>query len=165
MASLIKNKAIFFDRDGVINNEENDYYIFRKKDFFLNPGIVEAMTDLRDKGYIFFIISNQGGIAKSLYKKEDVENVHAHLREELARSGIEIAEIYYCPHHPLFEKCLCRKPGTLLIEKAIARFKVDAAESWFIGDRDSDIEAGKKAGLKVHKVKANQDMAFLGTLI
>ena len=161
----MKNKAVFFDRDGVINNEENDYYIFREEDFFLNPGIVEAMSKLKKKGFIFFIISNQGGIAKGLYTKQDVDKVHAHLQERLAKESIEFAEIYYCPHHPMLEKCLCRKPGTLLIEKAITRFNVDVGKSWFIGDRDSDIEAGKQAGLKVHKVKANEDMSMLGKII
>ena len=161
----MKNKAVFFDRDGVINNEENDYYIFREEDFFLNPGIVEAMSKLKENGFIFFIISNQGGIAKGLYTKQDVDKVHAHLQEKLAAESIEFTEIYYCPHHPMLEKCLCRKPGTLLIEKAVARFNVDVGKSWFIGDRDSDIEAGKRAGLKVYKVKANEDMSMLGKII
>ncbi len=159
-----KTKAVFFDRDGVINNEEHNYYIFRKEDFRLNPGIVEAMKSLRDKGFIFFIISNQGGIAKGLYSREDVERVHDYLCGILSDSGIELKEIYYCPHHPLFEKCLCRKPGTLLIEKALSRFTIDASQSWFIGDRDSDMEAGQKAGLKVYKVKSNQNMALIGKL-
>ena len=161
----MKNKAVFFDRDGVINNEENDYYIFREEDFFLNPGIVEAMKLLEKKGFIFFIISNQGGISKGLFKKQDVDKVHAHLREMLAAESIEFAEIYYCPHHPSIEKCICRKPGTVLIEKAIARFNIDTGKSWFIGDRDSDIAAGKQAGLKVYKVKANEDMSKLGKII
>jgi D-glycero-D-manno-heptose 1,7-bisphosphate phosphatase len=75
--------------------------------------------------------------------------------------GISFDEIYYCPHHPENEKCICRKPDTVFIEKAISRFSINVLDSYFIGDRDTDIEAGKKAGLKTILVKPNQDMGSL----
>lgn len=159
------NKAVFFDRDGVINNEENHYYVFRKKDFVLNKGIIEALNDLQKKGYLLIVITNQGGIAKGEYSKEDVEEVHALMQQMFRKEGIHITEVYYCPHHPVREICLCRKPDTLSIEKALARFDIDPKLSWFVGDRESDMEAGQKAGLQTLKVTANQDMSVLKDLI
>lgn len=158
-------KVVFLDRDGVINNEESNYYIFRKEDFFLNKGIIEALKALKNKGFEFIVISNQGGIAKEFYLQEDTEVLHKMLADELLLHGIDLLEIYYCPHHPDTGKCLCRKPDTVSLEKAITRFKIEVSASWFVGDRESDIEAGRKVGLKTIIVKANQDMRILGDLI
>ncbi len=83
----------------------------------------------------------------------------------LREAGVEFSEIYLCPHHPDVENCLCRKPQTLLFEKAIARFNIDREASWFVGDRDTDMEAGRNAGLKTLLVKPNQDMHFLADRI
>ena len=110
-------KAIFLDRDGVINNEESNYYIFRTEEFFLNKGIAEALKEFRDRGYIFIVITNQGGISKSFYTHEDVKLVHEKMIHLLAEHDIELAEIYYCPHHSDNENCLCRKPKSISIEK------------------------------------------------
>lgn len=158
-------KAVFLDRDGVMNNEESNYYIFRTEDFFLNDGIVEALQILKKKGFIFIVITNQGGISKEYYSHEDVKNVHSKLIDLLGNVDIQLEEIYYCPHHSDNENCLCRKPKIISIEKAMARFNIDPEQSWFVGDRDTDMEAGKKAGLHTIKVKPNQDMRFLGELI
>lgn len=161
----MKKKAIFLDRDGVLNNEESNYYIYKEQDFFLNPGIGNALQLLKEKGYIFIVITNQGGISKGFYTIEDVEKVHLKLRKLLSEFDVDLKEIYYCPHHSDNENCLCRKPKPLSIEKAIARFDIDPGQSWMIGDRDTDIEAGKAAGLKTLKVKANEDMTYLGNII
>jgi D-glycero-D-manno-heptose 1,7-bisphosphate phosphatase len=158
-------KAIFLDRDGVINNEESNYYIFRTEEFFLNEGIAEALKEFQDRGYIFIVITNQGGISKSFYTHEDVRLVHEKMIHVLARHNIKLSEIYYCPHHSDNENCLCRKPKSISIEKGLARFNIDPDQSWFIGDRDTDMKAAKKAGLKTIKVEANQDMSFLTDLI
>lgn len=162
---MIKQKAVFFDRDGVLNNEESNYYIFRTRDFFLNPGIIETLKILRDRGYIFVVITNQGGISKNLYTHKDVQDIHDLLTVQLKESGIELAEIYYCPHHSDNEKCLCRKPGIINIQKAISRFNIDPLRSWFVGDRETDMEAGRKAGLKTILVEANRNMSFLTQII
>lgn len=158
-------KAVFFDRDGVINNDLGIYYIFDPKDFELNIGIIELLKWLKSKGFLLIIISNQGGISKGIYSHRDVENVHQKMNESLGKSGIVFDEIYYCPHHPDNENCLCRKPGSVQIEKAISRFSINASYSFFIGDRDTDIEAGKKSGLRTIKVIANQDMSDVISLI
>ena len=158
-------KAVFFDRDGVINNEKGLYYIFRTEDFRFNPGIKTVLKVLRERGFLLIIVSNQGGISKELYTRRDVDNVHQRMTEELLSEGISFDEIYICPHHPDVENCLCRKPQTLFFEKAIARFNIDSGASYFIGDRETDMEAGKKAGLTTILVEPNQDMSFLAEAI
>ncbi len=158
-------KAIFLDRDGVINNEESNYYIFRTEDFFLNKGIADALKKLQSRGYIFIVITNQGGISKSYYSHDDVKRVHQKMTALLKEYNINLAEIYYCPHHSDNENCLCRKPKSISIEKALARFNIDPAQSWFVGDRDTDMEAATRTGLKSVRVEANQDMSFLADII
>ncbi len=159
------NKAIFLDRDGVINNDENHYYISDPKDFVLNPGIIELLSGLKKKGYLLIIISNQGGISRGIYTRTDTDRVHFRMNELTGKHGFEFDEIYYCPHHPENERCICRKPDSVQIEKAISRFSIDIKNSYFIGDRDTDIEVGKKAGLQTVRVVPNQDMRMLIDLI
>jgi D-glycero-D-manno-heptose 1,7-bisphosphate phosphatase len=151
-------KAIFLDRDGTINNNAERYYIWRREELHLNPGVVEAMTRLQERGYMLIVISNQGGISKGEFSREDVEDLHAHLRERLEDKGVVLDEIYYCPHHPLAESCLCRKPRPLMIQKALARFGIDPASSWMIGDSERDVEAGEAAGLRSIQVEPNGDL-------
>lgn len=150
------NKAIILDRDGVINRERG--YTWRIEDFELTEGVIPFLQAARDKGYIFVVVTNQGGIAKGEYSREDVERVHEYMRELLRSGGIELAEIYYCPHYYKLERCLCRKPGTLMIEKAIARFRIDVAHSFFIGDHERDQEAGNAAGIPFIKIEPNEDL-------
>lgn len=152
-----KNKAIFLDRDGVINEERGEY-TFRIEDFILNDGLIDALKIFQTKNYKLIVISNQSGIAKGIYTKQDVELLHSHLKSIFKNHGVELAEIYFCPHHPDFSKCLCRKPDSLLLEKAIARFNIDASKSYFIGDADRDVEAGEKAGVKTIKVMPNSSL-------
>lgn len=159
------NKAVFFDRDGVINNDSGHYYISDPKDFVLNHGFIELVSWLSENGFLLIVISNQGGISKGIYSKQDTENVHLKMTELLAEAGLVFDEVYYCPHHPENENCICRKPDTVLIEKATSRFSIDASQSFFIGDRDSDIQAGINAGLMTIKVETNQDMSLVIKMI
>lgn len=149
-------KAVFLDRDGVINRERGDY-TWRWEDFEILPGLIEGLKFLQDKDYLLIVITNQAGIAKGLYTKDDVELLHKRLKQQLNGGGIELTEIYYCPHHNEFGKCLCRKPNSLLLEKAIARFDIDTKNSVFIGDKPRDIKAGESAGVKGILVKANSN--------
>ena len=158
-------KVIFLDRDGVINDPQGHYYIYRIEDFVINQGIVEGLQLLRDLGYEFVIISNQGGISKGEFTVEDADRLHTHLVSEFRSQGIEFLSIYYCPHHDTIEKCLCRKPGPLMLEKAIARHEIDPTRSWFIGDKQSDIRAGEKAGIKTILIEKNQDIREVLNLI
>ena len=106
-----KQKAVFFDRDGTINSDEGHYYIYKPEDFVFNPGVIEGMKKLKEAGYLLFVITNQGGIAKGIYTHEDVKKVHARMCEELERNGVKIDKIYYCPHHESVKTCICRKPS------------------------------------------------------
>jgi D-glycero-D-manno-heptose 1,7-bisphosphate phosphatase len=152
------NKAIFLDRDGVINRNDDHYYVYSPGDFVINEGIMEFMQDVQKRGYLLIIISNQGGISKGLYTRNDTEGLHELLLEQCRRNNISISEIYYCPHSSKVEKCLCRKPLPLMLEKAMARFGIDPGQSWFIGDADRDSQAGKAAGLRTLQVKSNENL-------
>ncbi|MCX7986427.1 MAG: HAD family hydrolase [Bacteroidales bacterium] len=152
------NKAVFLDRDGVINNDEGLYYIYRPEDFKINPGIAESIAMLNKSGFLVIVVSNQGGIGKGLYNKEDTEQLHKLLKTKITQNGGRIDEIYYCPHHPDTGLCLCRKPSGLMIEKAIARFSLDKTQCYLIGDSPRDIEAAENAGIKGILVPKNADI-------
>ena len=151
-------KTVFLDRDGVINNNEIPYYITKPEDLELNDGVTAALKKLTDHGFKLIIISNQSGIAKKIYSKEDCDRVHEKLINIMSGYGITFDEIYYCPHHPEIENCLCRKPQPLMFEKAIARFDIDTSQSWMVGDNEKDITGAEKAGLKTILVKPNDDI-------
>lgn len=158
------NKAIFLDRDGVIN-KDNANYTYRVEDFILLDGVLDVLQILRDKGYLFIVITNQAGIARNVYTHNDVARVHEFLLAKLSEQSILVSEIYYCPHYTETGNCICRKPDSLLIEKALARFSIDAAQSYFIGDRNRDIEAAAKAGVRGIKVDTDVDLRTILHLI
>ncbi|MFO7843594.1 MAG: HAD family hydrolase [Bacteroidales bacterium] len=151
------SKAVFFDRDGVINFERGEY-TYLPKDFVINEGIIPSLKKLQEQGFLLIIVSNQGGISKELYTKEQVEEVHQYLMDELKKHEIQLTEIYYCPHHAAFENCLCRKPKSLMLEKAIARFDIDIHPSYMIGDSERDITAAEKVGLNTIKIEPNESI-------
>lgn len=153
------NKAIFLDRDGVINFERG--FTHRLEDFNILPDLFSMMKWFREQGFLLIVVSNQSGIAKELYKQEDVEMLHEHLIEELKKNGIVLDEIYYCVHHPDVSHCICRKPDSLFIEKALARFNIDPSRSYFIGDKERDVEAAEKAGVKGILIEANSSLTLL----
>jgi D-glycero-D-manno-heptose 1,7-bisphosphate phosphatase len=158
------NKAVFLDRDGVLNKDFLPYQ-HKPNDYFLNEGVIEALLDFQKKGYLLIIISNQGGIAKKLYSKEDADLFNGMLLNDFRNAGITIQEVYYCPHHPYFGKCICRKPESLMLEKAMARFNIKPADSWFIGDAKRDIEAGIKAGVNTIRMFSNSSLVNVMALI
>lgn len=152
-----KNKAFFLDRDGVINRELGDY-VTKLSDFEILPHAIQAMKKFQEAGYLLIIITNQAGIAKGLYSHETLNEIHNYLKKTLKKEGIKITEIYYCPHHPDFNgKCLCRKSGSIMIEKAITKFNISAKDSFLIGDKARDIEAGEKVGLKGLLIDSNEN--------
>lgn len=148
------NKALFLDRDGVLNRERGEY-TFQLDDFEILPDVAEALSIAKSKGYFLIVISNQGGIAKGLYSREQVEKLHQKLAEELFAGGVVLDEIYYCPHHNEVGKCHCRKPEPLLLQKAITRFNIDISQSVMIGDKVRDIEAAEAVGIKGIQIVAN----------
>jgi D-glycero-D-manno-heptose 1,7-bisphosphate phosphatase len=152
------NKAVFLDRDGVINNDEGFYYVYKPEDFIINEGVLDSIAMLSKKGFLVIVISNQGGIAKGIYSKSDTELLNKLLFERVEKHGGKITEIYYCPHHEEKGLCLCRKPSSLLIEKAIARFNIDKNLSYLIGDSQRDIEAARNAGIKGILIPKNSNI-------
>ena len=160
------NQAVFIDRDGVINNDEGHYYIYKPEDFKLNNGIIEGLSLLQKSGFKLIIVTNQGGVAKGEYTEGDVHKVHQHFLNLMAEAGIVISDIYYCPHHNKIADCDCRKPKPGMILKALKEHKIDPEASYLIGDSPRDIEAGEKAGLKqCFKIEANNSIVPVCKLI
>ncbi|HEX8515703.1 MAG TPA: HAD family hydrolase [Bacteroidia bacterium] len=157
------NKAVFLDRDGVINTERG--YTHRLEDFVILPDLIENLQMYLEKGYLLIVVSNQSGIAKGLYTQAEVETIHAFLTNELIKHNIKFSEIYYCIHHPDVSRCICRKPDSLFVEKALARFNIDPAKSYFIGDKDRDVEAAEKAGVKGILIEANSPLKLISHII
>ncbi len=149
------NKAVFLDRDGVINYDPDDY-IYRMEDFRFLDNLFEMASEITKRGYQLIVITNQGGMDKKRYSGEDVERLHAHIEEAFKANSTPINEIYYCPHHSDLQKCLCRKPGSLMVERALAKYNIDPAQSYFIGDKQRDIVCAEGAGVKGIKIDVNQ---------
>jgi D-glycero-D-manno-heptose 1,7-bisphosphate phosphatase len=138
------NPCIFLDRDGVLNEERGEY-TFMPGDFRLLPGVAEALKFLKDRKFKIIVITNQSGISKGLYSREQMETCHEILNDQ---TGGLIDEIYYSPYHPDVTESLSRKPGTLLFERAIARFNADIPRSWMIGDGERDMIPAHRLGIQ-----------------
>lgn len=151
-----QKKAVFLDRDGVINVERGDY-ISRFSDFEILPHVAPGLQLLRDAGYIFIVITNQGGIAKGLYDVAELTKMHTYMENELQKHNIQFQDVYYCPHHPDFGQCLCRKPNSLLVEKALSKHRINPENSIFIGDKPRDIACGEAAGVKGILIEPNEN--------
>jgi D-glycero-D-manno-heptose 1,7-bisphosphate phosphatase len=153
----MKRPAIFLDRDGVINHDPGDYTT-SLAEFHLLPTFLDALKSLKNKGFEFVIITNQGGIAKGLYTHEAVHEIHDHLRNVCAEQGTPLLDIFYSPHHPDFGASLSRKPGSLMVERACAKHNLDASRSWMIGDKARDLEAAAGAGVRGILIPVNGDL-------
>jgi D-glycero-D-manno-heptose 1,7-bisphosphate phosphatase len=134
----MERKIIFLDRDGVLNIERGEY-TFKQEDVSIVPGLIDSLKILSKNGYEFIIISNQGGISKNIYAKADVIAVENILRKNLVENNIMILDSFYCPHHNDIENCLCRKPKSLLLEKAMAKYEL-RTENCFLLEIVSVIE-------------------------
>ncbi|MCB0381036.1 MAG: HAD family hydrolase, partial [Flavobacteriales bacterium] len=139
-------KIIFLDRDGVINVERGDY-TYKIEDFKFVDGLFSALEKLKQRGFEFVVITNQGGISKKIYNHNDLFLVHSHMREQFTKHNIPLLAVFYCPHHNEIEKCICRKPDSLMLEKAIAKYQIDVSNSYFIGDSERDILAAQKVNV------------------
>ena len=154
----MSKKAVFLDRDGVLVDNSEHYYIWETDQLTLVGGAIENLKLLSQKGFQLFIVSNQGGISRGLYSKDDIQKLHTELVQIFRANHIEIVEIAFCPHHPEVEKCLCRKPDSLMIERLIAKYKIDKSDSYLIGDSQSDMDAAEKAGIQGIQIISNQNM-------
>ena len=149
---------MFLDRDDTLIKDLCYFGESETAHIEILPGVVEGLKQLMNRGFRLIVISNQGGISKGEYSREDVERFHVQLQAELTKQGASLDEIYYCPHHSDREACLCRKPLPLMIQKALARFDIDPASSWMIGDAERDVEAGRVAGLQTILIESNSDL-------
>lgn len=148
-------KAIFLDRDGVINENVKD--MNRVEQFVMLPNVSKAIKKINDAGYLAIIITNQPIIAKGFLSFETLENIHEKMKDELRKDGAHIDDIFVCPHHPkkgfpgeiveLKIDCACRKPKPGLFLQAIKKYNIDVSKSWMIGDSKSDVVAAKNAGI------------------
>lgn len=158
------SKAIFLDRDGVLNIEKG-HYISQVEDFEINKQAITFLQTAINKGYKLIVITNQGGIAKGIYSTETLFLIHKKMKEEFSLHNIVFDYIYYCPHHDDHGKCLCRKPDSLMIEKAIHRFQLTKSQSFMIGDRSRDIDAAQKAGIVAYQIESNQSLESFISLL
>lgn len=134
-------KALFLDRDGIINEDYG--YVYKRDDFKFTQGI---FTLLKDITYPIFVITNQSGIGRGYYSQKDFEKITKYMVLAFAKEGVEITKVYYCPHAPQ-EKCQCRKPSPQMIIEAAKEFDIDLKNSIFIGDKESDMQAAQNAGI------------------
>ncbi|MGN6178499.1 MAG: D-glycero-alpha-D-manno-heptose-1,7-bisphosphate 7-phosphatase [Mucilaginibacter sp.] len=159
-----KNKAIFLDRDGVLNHEQGDY-ICRFEDFHVLDNF-DALKTLQDKGYLLLVATNQGGLAKGWYTEDELAKMHNELKKQYHERGVKITDIFYCPHHPDYTGvCDLRKPKPGLLLKRIEKYNLDPSKSYFIGDRERDVEAGTAAGIKGILIDSDQPLSEILDLI
>jgi D-glycero-D-manno-heptose 1,7-bisphosphate phosphatase len=139
-------KALFLDRDGVINIEK--HHAFRKEEFEFTDGIFDLCKEYLDSGFIIIVITNQAGIAKGYYTEDDYNKLTKWMIDQFCMKGIVISKVYHCPHHPdITGPCDCRKPNPGMILQAIEEFDLDIAKCFLIGDKESDLQAGRNAGI------------------
>lgn len=144
----MKRKAVFLDRDGVINQKPPEHdYVKNWTEFKFIPGIEELIKKVNLKGYLVIVITNQRGIARGLVAEKTIQKIHRKMISELKKKGAIIDAVCYCPHN-IEEKCKCRKPKPGMILKAAKDFNIDLKRSILIGDDKNDIIAGNKAGCK-----------------
>ena len=150
-------KAIFLDRDGVINKRRDDY-VKSIGELEIFPFVAEAIKDFHLNDFLVIIITNQSAINRNLTTHEKVKQIHHEIQLHLKKKNTCIDGFYYCPHRP-DENCMCRKPKLDLLFNAIKDFNIDPKNSWFIGDSEIDIEAGKSMGCSV--IKINEDVNLI----
>lgn len=148
MEHTVKSKAVFLDRDGTINVEKE--YLFRVEDWEWIPGSIEAIKGFNDMGFKVIVVSNQAGVARGYYTERQIDVLHELINRKLGEHGAMIDAFFYCPHHPEFgaeRDCECRKPKSGLILDAIRKYNINDKESYMVGDKASDIMAGRRANL------------------
>jgi D-glycero-D-manno-heptose 1,7-bisphosphate phosphatase len=143
---LTMAEMIILDRDGVINQDSDDY-IKSPEEWMPIAGSLEAISQLKKAGYLVTIATNQSGIARGLFSEQTLQNIHAKMTKLLAMRGASIDGIYYCPHAPQ-ANCICRKPKPGLLIKIAEDFDIDLKQTSFVGDNISDIKAAEMAQAK-----------------
>ena len=155
----LKNKALFLDRDGVIN--KNFGYVFSIKNFVWLKNVKRAIKYAYNKKYLIIVITNQSGVARGIYTENDVKKLHKEVNKELKKINCKIHDFFYCPYHPKYgnrkyrKNSYLRKPNPGMILKAIKKWNIDLNKSLMIGDKRIDMIAAKRLNLKFIKKKYN----------
>ena len=158
----MKIKALFLDRDGVINIDYG--YVYQIEKFEFTKGIFDLLRLFLDKGYLLFIVTNQSGIGRGYYSEEDFQLLTLWMLDEFKRENIKIMSVEHCNHAPE-ENCACRKPQIGMVENILAQYEIDLENSWLIGDKQSDIDLAINSGIR-HTIAIgerkieNMDYAF-----
>ncbi len=161
------NKAVFLDRDGVVNKRAQlGKYVLSQSDFHLLPGVLEALKYAKSKGYLTVLITNQSCVGRGLISEKDLAALHKHLQKLLTEKGVCFLDaVYFCPHLPT-EGCACRKPKPGMLLKASKELGIDLAQSIFVGDFETDLLAGKAANCPTYIIKPEENLSTcLGKLI
>lgn len=156
----MSKRALFLDRDGVINIDKG--YVYRIADFAFVPGIMDVCRHFQAHGFLIVIVTNQSGIARKLYTETDYHTLTAWMLEQFRMEGIHISKVYHCPDHPDFTgPSNRRKPNPGMLLEAAEAFNIDLSQSVMIGDKPSDMEAAERAGIKQRiLVNTNEAIEF-----
>ena len=149
-------KAIFLDRDGVINQERKDY-VKKLDEFRILDKTSDAINIIKNRGFLVIIITNQSAINRKLLSVETLNKIHEKLQSYLERYDTSFDQVYFCPHMPS-ENCECRKPKPGLIIQAVTDFKIDLSQSYMIGNSETDLQAARNAGCNGILLKKNQTL-------
>jgi len=141
----MQQKAIFLDRDGVINKEKN--YLFKKEDFEFIDGVFDACRYFQKNGYKLIVVTNQSGIARGYYREEDFHQLIKWMMKQFEIQNIKILDVFFCPHGPK-STCNCRKPKPGMLLEAKEKHNIDMKNSWMIGDKEADVGAANAAGIE-----------------
>lgn len=145
---MYKNRCVFLDRDGVLN-VDNPAYTYLVEEFKILPGVHEALVKLKKAGFLLIVVTNQSGIAKGIYTQQQMEECHQFFQTYCSNL---IDHFYFSPYHRTITASLSTKPGTLMFEKAIAKFNIDIGTSWMVGDRGRDIIPARLLGIKTIQI-------------
>tara|TARA_B100000676_G_C18057065_1_gene835151 strand:- start:111 stop:623 length:513 start_codon:yes stop_codon:yes gene_type:complete len=169
MVMKIEKPAVFLDRDGVLNEDLG--YVFEPKKFHWIDGAIETIKYINNMNFFVFVISNQSGLARGYFYKNDIEMLHNWINEELLKNDAKIDKFYYCPHHPqgIIKEysftCRCRKPEPGMILNAFKEWPIVKSKSFMIGDKASDIKAANSAGIAGHLFKGGNLLNFFKNIL
>ncbi|MDQ7781996.1 MAG: HAD family hydrolase [Desulfomonilaceae bacterium] len=153
----LKRRAVFLDRDGVINAKlPEDRYVGYASEFTFLPGVIQALRTFEKLGYLRVVVTNQRGIGRGLMTEEQLMAVHDYMNRELEKRGVKLDAVYYCPHDEC-ENCACRKPQPGMILEAAHDLDIDPASSYMVGDSPADIGAGSRAGTRTVRIAEEAD--------
>lgn len=162
-----KNRAVFLDRDGTINEDVG--YLSRLEDLKIYDNAAEAIRLIKEKGFLAIVITNQSGVARGFFDEDFIVTVHNKMNEYLQERGTSLDALYYCPHHPLYgneqyrKECPCRKPRPGLLLKAAEDFDIDLKGSYVVGDMPRDMDIARRVGARGVMVKTGYGKNVVAT--